>query len=156
MEREVIIVAAVGNDGDGHNAVVQPAACPGVLVVASVDRNQKPESFSQRQNYVGVAAPGSALGSVTPDSAEPRGYFQKNLRGTSYSAALVSGVVALLRAKGLSAPESLQRITYTAQDVGPRGHDRETGYGVIRPHEALTASIPANTPNSLYTNWERA
>jgi membrane-anchored mycosin MYCP len=64
--------------------------------------------------------------------------------GTSFSAAYVSGVAALVRAKypGLSAHQVVNRILQTAHNP-PRGVDNQVGYGVVDPVAALTFNVPA-------------
>ena len=63
--------------------------------------------------------------------------------GTSFSAAYVSGVAALVRAKfpDLSAHQVINRILQTAHNP-PRGVDNQVGYGVIDPVAALTFNVP--------------
>src|SRR6202022_1394320 len=67
--------------------------------------------------------------------------------GTSFSAAYVSGVVALVRAKfpNLTAHQVIRRITETAHNP-PRGVDNAVGYGVIDPVAALTFDVPLADP----------
>ena len=63
--------------------------------------------------------------------------------GTSFSAAYVSGVAALVRAKypGLTAHQIINRILQTAHNP-PRGVDNQVGYGVVDPVAALTFNVP--------------
>jgi membrane-anchored mycosin MYCP len=63
--------------------------------------------------------------------------------GTSFSAAYVSGVVALVRAKypNLTANQVIHRIRQTAHNP-PRGVDNQVGYGVVDPVAALTFNVP--------------
>jgi membrane-anchored mycosin MYCP len=63
--------------------------------------------------------------------------------GTSFSAAYVSGVAALVRAKfpELSAHQVINRILQTAHNP-PRGVDNLVGYGVVDPVAALTFNVP--------------
>ena len=67
--------------------------------------------------------------------------------GTSFSAAYVSGVAALVRAKypELSAHQIINRILQTAHNP-PRGVDNQVGYGVVDPVAALTFNVPAGRP----------
>jgi subtilisin family serine protease len=64
--------------------------------------------------------------------------------GTSDSAAIVSGAVALVRAKfpRLSADEVIHRITATADDNGAPGRDDDCGFGELNIVKALTADVP--------------
>jgi membrane-anchored mycosin MYCP len=63
--------------------------------------------------------------------------------GTSFSAAYVSGVAALVRAKfpNLTAHQVINRILQTAHNP-PRGVDNQVGYGVVDPVAALTFNVP--------------
>ncbi|GAA2420025.1 hypothetical protein GCM10010191_34010 [Actinomadura vinacea] len=158
LQRDVIVVAGAGNNIHDRNAPLQPAACPGVLAVGSVDKKGRPDHYSQPQSYVAVAAPGVEITSLRAESFAPKGYIEKDLRGTSLATALVSGVIALIRSKypQMPAREVLRRITATANDVAPKGRDIKTGFGAVRPYEALTAQISASTPNPVYEAWERS
>src|SRR5207244_6441360 len=58
QDKGALVVAAAGNTGNGDNAVNYPAAFDGVLAVAAIDEKDQLASFSQRQQYVALAAPG--------------------------------------------------------------------------------------------------
>lgn len=73
--------------------------------------------------------------------------------GTSFSAAIVSGVAALVRAKfpELSAYQIINRLIHTARPPA-RGVDNQVGYGVVDPVAALTWDVPkgpAEPPKQL-------
>jgi subtilisin family serine protease len=72
--------------------------------------------------------------------------------GTSNSTALVAGVVALIRARypDASADEVVTRLLATVEDLAEPGRDDATGYGMVRPYEALTATVPPDAPNPVY------
>ena len=65
------------------------------------------------------------------------------MAGTSFSAAYVSGVAALVRSKypDPSAHQVIHRILQTAHNP-PRGVDNQVGYGVVDPVAALTFNVP--------------
>ncbi|HEY0225441.1 MAG TPA: S8 family serine peptidase, partial [Mycobacterium sp.] len=67
--------------------------------------------------------------------------------GTSFSAAIVSGGAALVRAKypHLSAYQVINRLTRTAR-APARGVDNQVGYGVVDPVAALTWDVPDGPP----------
>lgn len=83
-----ILVAAAGNDFSSKP--VYPAAYPAVLSVGASDRNDNPTKWSNRGDWVDVMAPGVDIYSTFLSG----GYIYKS--GTSVSAALVSGEVALI------------------------------------------------------------
>ncbi|MEU0130394.1 MULTISPECIES: type VII secretion-associated serine protease mycosin [unclassified Streptomyces] len=133
LARNIVVVASAGNDGmDGRLKETYPAAFPGVLAVASSDRNNERAAFSQAGDFVGVAAPGVDIVSTVP------GNGQCTDNGTSFSAPYVAGVAALLVAKypAWSPAEIVARIEQTAER-SVNGHDAYVGWGVIDPVEAL-------------------
>lgn len=150
IERDVVIVASAGNDGNGDNNTEEPSSCPGVVAVGAVDRSGRPWEKTQRKPYIAVAAPGVDL--------PLRDYYGEWVAssGTSNAAALVTGLVALVRAKfpDASAREVVQRVIATARDAGPPGPDETTGYGVIDPARALTQQVPADAPNPVFAAYD--
>ncbi|MET9673937.1 type VII secretion-associated serine protease mycosin [Streptomyces sp. NPDC006482] len=143
IAKDVVVVASAGNDGtDGKFKNTYPAAFPGVLAVASSDRNNERASFSQSGTFVGVAAPGVDIVSTVP------GGGQCVDNGTSFSAPYVAGVAALLRAKypKWSAAQIVTRIEQTAvRSINDR--DPYVGWGVVDPVRAL-ADVPGTPPSS--------
>ncbi|MEU1894990.1 type VII secretion-associated serine protease mycosin [Streptomyces pristinaespiralis] len=130
----VVVVASAGNDGmDGKVKNTYPAAFPGVLAVASSDRNNERAVFSQAGEFVGVAAPGVDIVSTVP------GNGQCIDNGTSFSAPYVAGVAALLKAKHprWTPAEIIAEIEQTATR-SVNGHDNFVGWGVIDPVRALS------------------
>ncbi|GAA3390165.1 type VII secretion-associated serine protease mycosin [Streptomyces roseoviridis] len=133
LAKNVVVVASAGNDGmDGKLKNTYPAAFPGVLAVASSDRNNERAAFSQSGTFVGVAAPGVDMVSTVP------GGGQCVDNGTSFSAPYVAGVAALLRAKypQWTAAQIVTRIEQTAiRSIN--GRDNHVGWGVVDPVRAL-------------------
>ncbi|MFI5578377.1 type VII secretion-associated serine protease mycosin [Streptomyces sp. NPDC051822] len=139
----VVVVASAGNDGmDGKLKNTYPAAFPGVLAVASSDRNNERAPFSQSGTFVGVAAPGVDIVSTVP------GGGQCVDNGTSFSAPYVAGVAALLRAKypKWTVAQIVTRIQQTAVR-SVNGRDNHVGWGVVDPVRAL-ADTPGTPPSS--------
>ncbi|MFI8437718.1 type VII secretion-associated serine protease mycosin [Streptomyces sp. NPDC079020] len=129
----VVVVASAGNDGmDGKLKNTYPAAFPGVLAVASSDRNNERAAFSQAGEFVGVAAPGVDIVSTVP------GFGQCTDNGTSFSAPYVAGVATLLVAKypKWTPAQIAARIEQTAER-SVTGHDAYVGWGVVDPVRAL-------------------
>ncbi|WP_221324378.1 S8 family serine peptidase [Actinoplanes sp. L3-i22] len=136
-KEDAVVVASSGNDFNASQ-IAYPAAIPGVLAVGAVDQNGNVASFSKSGQNLGICAPGTDI--VTT------GLNQKYSKtdGTSASTAIVSGAAALVRARfpGISARETIHRLTATATDIGPPGRDEQCGFGVLNIVKALTADVP--------------
>ncbi|MFD3548957.1 type VII secretion-associated serine protease mycosin [Streptomyces sp. NPDC058655] len=133
IEAKVVVVASAGNDGtSGEKRRTYPAAFPGVLAVASSDRNNERAAFSQPGDFIGVAAPGVDMVSTVP------GFGQCIDNGTSFSAPYVAGVAALLRAEH---PDwTVEQIVWQIQNTAERavnGRDDYVGWGIVDPVRAL-------------------
>ncbi|MGW0390218.1 type VII secretion-associated serine protease mycosin [Streptomyces sp. NPDC003042] len=134
LDAKVVVIASAGNDGmNGEKRKTYPAAFPGVLAVASSDRNNERAAFSQPGDFIGVAAPGVDMVSTVP------GFGQCIDNGTSFSAPYVAGLAALLRAEH---PDwSPQEIVWQIQNTAERavnGRDDYVGWGVVDPVRAVT------------------
>lgn len=156
IQRDVVIVAAAGDEGNSTNLPQYPASCAGVLAVGAIDKYSQPWKGTQRQSYVTVAAPGTHVGWVGQS-----GTYYPNSWGSSSSSALTAGGVALVRAANpqMSAREVVQRLTATAKDVGDPGRDSATGYGVIRIFRAMMKNeypVPANAPNPVFERFDES
>lgn len=143
LAADIVVVASAGNNGaDGRSKNTYPAAYDGVLAVAASDRNNERATFSQRGEFVGIAAPGVDIVSTVPKG----GHCADN--GTSFAAPYVAGVAALIRAKH---PKWRQgQVVAQLQQTAERavsGKDRHVGWGVVDPVRALTEdSSPINRP----------
>ncbi|HEY8275144.1 MAG TPA: S8 family serine peptidase, partial [Pseudolabrys sp.] len=84
-----------------------------------------------------VAAPGAQILVAIPDNS----YEMSS--GTSYSAAEVSGIVALmLQRKPDLTPDKVKAILRaTAKDLGPKGPDAMFGAGLADAYGAITADV---------------
>ncbi|WP_406085501.1 S8 family serine peptidase [Micromonospora zamorensis] len=145
LERDVVVVASAGNTAKGESAVISPANIPGVIAVTGTTRGGAFWSGSVRGPEAVVAAPGDGILNIGPN----HGYGWGD--GTSDSAAIVSGVAALVRSKypDLNAANVINRIIRTARDAGPAGRDTQYGFGRIDPVAALTADVPTVSENPL-------
>lgn len=142
--QDVIVVAGSGNSE--ATASFFPGNCPGVLTVGATDQQLEPWADSHRSEYVDVTGPGVDNLLVARDGR----LFQGS--GTSNATALVSGAIALVRAAfpDASADEILARVIHTARDIGAGGWDEATGYGIVRPFQALTGEVPGDAPNPVW------
>ncbi|MBW5262852.1 type VII secretion-associated serine protease mycosin, partial [Streptomyces poriferorum] len=129
LKKGAVVVASSGNGGEKGDHVSYPAAYPGVIAVAAVDRYGTHASFSTRRWYATVSAPG--VGIVVP--APDRKYYVE--WGTSAASAFVSGAVALVRAAhpGLTPAQIKRLLTDTARSSPSAGRDDARGYGIVDP-----------------------
>jgi subtilisin family serine protease len=128
----VVVVAAAGNDGP-TGAANYPAALDTPIAVASYDQGGEISWFSTAGGYVDVAAPGSGIVSTYKDGR------WTYMSGTSMATPHVTGTVALLLAHepALRPAQVRARVTATAVDTGPIGHDSSFGWGWLDPVAAL-------------------
>jgi membrane-anchored mycosin MYCP len=180
VAKDAVVVAAAGNSGS-TGTVASGAACesnpltdlsrpedprnwagvtsvsvpswwqPYVLSVGSLTADDRPSKFTMAGPWVGIAAPGENITSVSnrDDGGLANGLPNERqqlapLSGTSYAAAYVSGVAALVRSKypELNATEVVHRMTATAHN-GARAPSNLVGAGTLDPVAALTWELPA-------------
>ncbi|MGD9621551.1 MAG: type VII secretion-associated serine protease mycosin [Mycolicibacterium sp.] len=168
VDRDAVIVAAAGNAGtQGCTQNPPPAtgesgwddavtlAAPAwfddyVVAVSATDDAGVPlmgTAASLHGPWVDLAAPGanivglSTSGKVINASIDDDKF--KPIVGSSFAAAYVSGVVALVRAKypQMRAADVINRLTATAHRPAG-GRDDVVGYGVVDPLAALTWDVP--------------
>lgn len=145
--------ASVPSDERGWNKV-QTIVTPAwyrdlVLAVGGIGETGMPSSFSMHGPWVNVAAPAEniiALG----DQGDPVNALQGKegpvpIAGTSFAAAYVSGVAALVRQRfpELTPVQVMKRIQATARHPGG-GANNLVGDGVVNAVAALTWDVPEN------------
>jgi membrane-anchored mycosin MYCP len=144
LGRGVVIVAAVGNDGDekGRNLPPYPAAFQGVIGVGATDVNGVRGDFSQHGTYVDVMAPGVDVTVAARRAGHTSG------SGTSYATPYVSATAALVKQRFPSlTPAQVARRILATTDPAPGGaHSEEYGYGIVNPYRALTETLGPDSP----------
>jgi type VII secretion-associated serine protease mycosin len=184
VDKDAVIVAAAGNNGP-TGSVAGGTSCesnpltdlgrpddprnwagvtsvsipswwqPYVLSTASLTPDAEPSKFTMAGPWVGVAAPGENIVSVSnrDGGGLANGLPDEHqqliaLSGTSYAAGYVSGVAALVRSKypQLTATQVVHRITATAHN-GARAPSNVVGAGAVDPVAALTWELPAGNPS---------
>jgi membrane-anchored mycosin MYCP len=172
IDKDIVVVTAAGNNGEsncqsnpltdpknpedprnwaGATTISTPSYWqPYVLSVGSLTPEGQPSGFSMAGPWVGVAAPGeqivtlgngpnSGLVNGQPSNKEPL----VPINGTSFAAAYVSGIAALVRSEfpDLTARQVVNRIVGTSHNAA-RSPSNLVGAGVIDPVAALTWEIP--------------
>lgn len=137
--RGLVLIAAAGNAG-AKSPPLYPAANPNVIAVSATDQQDRLFSASNRGNHIALAAPGVDIFLPAPD-----GKYQMT-SGTSFSAAYVSGVAALLLERNYALkPEALRMtLSKTARDLGSPGRDDLFGDGEADAFAAVMA-VPADS-----------
>ncbi len=165
VERGLILVASAGNEAQ---AVGWPARSPQVIAVSATTKENEAAAYSNFGPEVEFAAPGGSLSweqlkaalaqarsledvlpvvgdlLITPWPGEYYGWFA----GTSASAPLVSGVIALLRSLDprLSPDQAREVLKAMARDLGEPGRDDRFGFGLIDAAAAVKY-LAARGPN---------
>lgn len=142
-KKGIVLVAAAGNEGP-TSAPLYPAAYPNVIAVTATNAEDKLFAQSNRGRHIAVAAPGDQLLVAIPDGYEVSS-------GTSYSAAGISGIVALMleRNDRLTPAKVSAILQSTARDLGPKGRDPDFGAGLANAVEALSANtVPVTAASS--------
>jgi membrane-anchored mycosin MYCP len=126
-----------------------------VLTVGGIAKNGLPSNFSMNGPWVGAAAPAENVIALGYDGAPVNALQGQDgpipITGTSFAAAYVSGLAALLKQRfpDLTPAQIINRITATARHPGG-GVDNEVGAGVIDPVAALTWDVPAGPERVPY------
>lgn len=137
MQENVILVAAAGNEG-ANAPFAFPAAQEGVFAVTATDAKNRIYGKANRGPYVFVAAPGvDVVVTMGPDRVQLKS-------GTSYGAALFSGICALALEGYLQEGRKRPKlddfrglVMRSVKDLGPTGRDPVFGVGLIRAAELL-------------------
>ncbi|MGV0627513.1 type VII secretion-associated serine protease mycosin [Mycolicibacter minnesotensis] len=123
---------------------------PYVLSVASLTPQGQPSKFTMAGPWVGIAAPGEGIVSVSNRDdggladAVPAGRQKLvPLNGTGYASGYVAGVAALVRSRypELNAAQVIDRLTATAHHTA-RAPSNLLGAGAVDPVAALTWHLP--------------
>jgi hypothetical protein len=134
----IVLVAASGNAGL-KSPPLYPAANPNVIAVSATDAQDKLFPASNRGSHIAISAPGVDIFLPAPDEK-----YQMN-SGTSFSAAYISGLAALVLERNPALkPEQVRMIlTKTARDLGAPGRDDLFGAGEADAYAAVTAVATA-------------
>ncbi|MDH3712673.1 MAG: S8 family peptidase [Gammaproteobacteria bacterium] len=164
----VVVVVSAGNEGldlDVEGADVAPAECRGAFTIAATTRQGGETDYTNIGSAVDIAAPGGTAntaseGILTTSDSGTIGPLNDNFYeaviGTSFSAPVVSGIVALALALNPSlTPEQLkQTLVFTAREFPENTTDSMTGActtsrcgaGLVDAHAVVDAVQSGNIP----------
>lgn len=133
-EKGVVLVASSGNDG--ARGLSYPAKLSNVISVGSVNHAKVVSTFSSVGPQLDLVAPGEAILSTyktTPDE------LYMEMSGTSMSAPMVSGSIALLLSlvPGLTPAEVRARLLSSTDDINTPGYDNSSGHGLLNTRKLL-------------------
>lgn len=129
--KDVVLVAAAGNNNDNVNNYV-PAKYSETIAVAATDINDQRAKFSNYGEDIDISAPGVGILSSIP------GNNYKYFKGTSMAAPHVAGLAALIRSINpeLSNEKVRKIIKSTADKIAT---DKPVGTGRINATKAITS-----------------
>ena len=110
-----------------------------MIAVTATDEDDRIYRSANRGNHIAIAAPGVNLMLPTV------GGDYRMTSGTSFSAAEITGVIALMleRNPGLN-PDAVRRaLISTARDLGAPGIDPLFGAGLVDAYRAVMSVMPA-------------
>lgn len=155
-QRGVLIVVAAGNRGIGVDRFGY-AALPGVLVVGASTHDGNRAGFSNFGAQLSLLAPGVEILSLrardtdfialsqpldyaSEDAVVGEGEHYYRASGTSFSAAIATGIASrvLARQPELSGAQLRQLLIQSAADIAPPGVDQLSGYGGLDYIAALS------------------
>jgi subtilisin family serine protease len=136
--RRIVLVAAAGNAGPA-SPPLYPAADANVIAVSATDIDDHLLDVANRGRQIALAAPGVDV--LLP---APHARYQL-ATGTSFAAAHVAGIAALMLAKNprLTPDDVRAELVATAHDLGPKGRDDMFGAGLADAYKAVVAATGA-------------
>jgi Subtilase family len=142
VARNVVVVAAMGNDGQNGSPDQYPARLPSVIAVGAVDGNGQRAPFSNEGNHILISAPGVDILSTVPTYPVPNVTVTGQppvgvMSGTSMAAAIVTAVVA--RMLSFKPSLTLSQVIAGIRGDGGGSWNCEIGHGVIDAEATLSA-----------------
>jgi subtilisin family serine protease len=129
-DRDVVLVAATGNDG--RIGVAYPASDPHVIGISAIDARRRLYAEANRGEEVDFVAPGVEV----LVALEGRPAYRT---GTSFAAAIATAVIAHSLSRVSVSPATLsKRLRDGSEDLGQPGHDTDFGWGLLKLPECHT------------------
>jgi len=131
----IVLIAAAGNGGP-NSPPLYPAADTNVIAVSATDMDDQLLDVANRGRQIALTAPGVDILLPAP------GARYQMATGTSFAAAHVAGIVALMLARNPQLTPDLVRaeLVSTAHDLGPKGRDDMFGAGLADAFRAVVAA----------------
>ena len=141
VARNVLVVAAMGNDGPAAGPSF-PAAFPDVVAVGAIGQNDRRAGFSQVGAHIDIAAPGVGILSTVWDNGTA------TMDGTSMASPHVAGVAALVMScnTNLTAAQVADILRQTARPLRDNVSDpvpnNQYGFGCVDAAAAVARACP--------------
>ncbi|HYH27657.1 MAG TPA: S8 family serine peptidase, partial [Actinomycetota bacterium] len=160
----IVVVVAAGNAGFGNSKLNNPAYDPYVIAVGASDTKgtfatdddvtpewtsrgdgtRNPDLVAPGKSIVSLRSPESYSDQTYPGGRVGTRFFRGS--GTSQSAAMVSGAVALLVQKHPNAtPDQIKKLLMETASPLPVADPVAQGEGVLNLKEAIRAPLPSHT-----------
>ena len=142
-----LVVAAAGNEGLEGSPQSFPAFYPHVLTIGATNESGRVAGFSSISPSVDLVAPGVHIPVADPASANPPGY-DLAANGTSFASPIVAGAAAWIwtRRPDLDNTQLFELLRRSGTDIGDRGFDNASGYGLLNIPNALALKTPTRDP----------
>ena len=133
-----LVTASAGNYGNDNGSPDTPY----VISVSATGSDDLKTSWSSFGSYVDVAAPGSGIQTTTV------GGTYASVSGTSFSAPVTAGVIALILAANpaLTPSQAETMLDQNADDLGTPGFDTWYGWGRVNAFKAVSAALATSGP----------
>ncbi len=143
VSRGVVVVAAGGN-GNNSSSVWYPAGYKGVLAVGEVNQSDYVTGTTTMNETIRIMAPGIGNWIITNKQAE---YKASSFGGTSFSAPVVAGVVAMARSKypSLGPLETIEYVRQLADNIS----DANPSFELMVPGRVNMEKILQISPSSI-------
>lgn len=136
-----VVVFAAGN---ATSAIDFPANVEGVITVGAINERGLVTSYSNYGEEMDFVAPGENITTTntTAISGDDTNKYTYEFNGTSAACPQVAGVAALMLSVNpkLSEFDVKEILQETARDLGPKGWDKDYGYGLVDAAKAVASS----------------
>jgi subtilisin family serine protease len=142
-DKGIVFIAAAGNQGPTAPPAY-PAAYEKVIGITATDEDDGLYAMANRGNYISVAAPGVDI--LVPVVGNALDYMS----GTSFAAAHISGIAALLMERNPKlGPEDIRQLLLsTAHNLGQAGYNADFGAGLADAYGAVSMAVGPKVQSS--------